>query len=112
MILVQAWKDKQNNYFGSDKWFYSGVTLSSGTAWTFVNFSGTNSLFGFHGREEGNRFMINSSGTSFMQWSWNSGASVDGEVWAGDTASFDGVSRSGVWLRTNTASQTAQIWTW
>ena len=110
--MVSSLTGRQFNYFGSDRWFYSGLSVGSSTSWAFVNFSGLNSGFGSHSHEEGARFMINSSGTSVCQWSWDSGVSIAGEVWAGDAATFDGVARSGVWIRAASVSQGIQLFYW
>ena len=110
--LVQSLSDKNWNYHGSDRFFYSGVSVNSGTAWSFVNFSGTSTGFGVHGREECNRMILASSGTSIVQWSFNSGTDIHGELWAGDNISMDGVQKSGLWVRASSASQGLQIWAW
>ena len=110
--MVQSLSDKQHNYFGSDRFFYSGATLSSGTAWTFVNFSGTNTGFGTHGNEESNRMILATSGTSYMQFSFDSGTSLHGELYGGDNITLDGVRKSGLWIRTNATTQVLQVWAW
>ena len=104
---------KKDQYFGSARDFYIGSTVGSTSAWTFFNFSGTNTGFGTANNILSNRFAIRSSGTSFIQWSINSGTTLSGELY-GTNATFtkDGVNVSGVWVRTNTASQGFQIWAW
>ena len=109
----QSIRDKEYQYFGSDRVYYSGLgDVGSATAWTFVNFSGTNTGFGTAGNERSQRFAITSSGTSFMQWSYNSGITLAGEVWNGNAITQDGVNVSGVWLRTNATGQKCQVWSW
>lgn len=110
--MPQAWQDKQFQYHGSARMFYSGCPLSSGTAWNWVNFSGTNTGFGTHGNEECQRMMIACSGNSLGQLSFNSGTSMHGDLYPADDLSFDGVNRSGCWLRTNANSQLFRIWAW
>ena len=112
MAYLQSLSDKQHNYFGSQKMFYLGSTTGSTSTWAFVNFSGTDTGFGAHGNDTSNRFLLASSGTSFVQWSWNSGTTLAGELYGGANITQDGVNRSGVWLRTNVASQGWQIWAW
>jgi len=110
--MVQAWQDRQKQYQGSDRIFYSGISLNSGAAWNWVDFSGTNSGFGTHGNEECNRFILASSGNSIGQLSFNSGTSLHGHIYPLDSLVLDGVQRSGCWLRTDAASQLFRIWAW
>lgn len=110
--MVQGLKDKKFQYFGSARTYYSGLTLGSTIAWSWIDFSGTDTGFGAHGITENQRFAIVSSGTSFMQWSWNSGASLGGELFGADSVTLDGINRSGVWLRSNAASQKVRLWAW
>ena len=110
--MVQGIRDKQFNYYGSSRGFYSGLGLGSTAAWSFVNFSGTNTGFGTAGNEESNRIMLASSGTSFAQWSYNSGLTIAGEVYGGDTATLDGVHQSGLWVRSKSAGNLVQVWGW
>ena len=110
--MVQSLTGKQHNYFGSTRGYYSGLGLGSTTAWSFVNFSGTNTGIGTQGNTEANRLIIASSGTSFAQFSYNSGLTLAGEVYGGDTITLDGVSQSGIWIRSNSASQLVQVWGW
>ena len=114
MAYPQNWEDKRNSYFGSNRCFYSGISIaSSGSSWTWVGISGDNTGFGSEGAEElSQRFAIAPSGTSQAQWSWNNGASVGGEVYGGQRVAFDGVNRSGVWVRSEKDTQLVQIWFW
>ena len=106
-------QDKKFFYFGSDRVYYSGVPIGSTVAYTFLGFSGTNTGFGTHGNESSNRIMISSSGTSYVQWSYTeSGTKPAGEVWGGNSATLDGVHKSGLWFRSNAASQAFQLWAW
>ena len=110
--MAQSWQDKQVQFQGSQRMFYSGCPLNSGTAWNWVGFSGTNTGFGPHGNEECNRFGIESSGTSVGQFSFNSGLSLHGDVFGAEAKVFDGVQRSGVWIRSNADSQNMRVWGW
>ena len=109
---MQAWQDKQYMYHGSDRMFYSGCTLNSGAAWNWVGISGLSNGFGTHGNTESQRFSIASSGNSIMELSFNSGTSIHADVYPGDTLTFDGVNRSGCWLRAKESSETARVWFW
>ena len=93
--------------------FYSGVTLASGTAYAFVDYSGTNSGFGTGQEVLSQRFSIVASGTSQAQWSWFSGTApyVNGELYGNQAIVLDGVSRSGVWVRSEKDSK-VQIFAW
>ena len=110
--MSQSWQDKQMQYHGSARMFYSGCPLNSGTAWNWVGFSGTNTGFGAHGNEESQRFAILSSGTSVAQLSFTSGTTIDGDIYPSDNLTFDGVNRSGCWIRSNTNSQLIRVWAW
>ncbi|MFA5133014.1 MAG: hypothetical protein WC444_06835 [Candidatus Paceibacterota bacterium] len=109
---MQGLQDKKYQYFGSDRMFYSGCPLNSGTAWNWVDFSGTNTGFGTHGNTECQRFALASSGTSVGQLSFNSGTSFHADIFPNDSLTFDGVNRSGCWLRSNTDSQVVRVWAW
>lgn len=110
--MPQGLSDKKYQYFGSDRSFYSGCALNSGTAWAWAGFSGTNTGFGAHGNELSQRFGIASSGTSVAQWSFDSGTSINGDLYQAEALVFDGVNRSGVWLRTSADSQVIRVWGW
>jgi len=112
--MVQSNTQSADQFHGSNKTYYSGLSLSSGAAWTNVSFSGTNWGFGPHSQEEGNRFLIAGSpgNTASIQWSWNSGTTVHGTVWSSEQIAMDGVKRQGVAIRTNTNSQQIRIWVW
>lgn len=110
--IVQSLSDKQHNYFGSARVYYSGVALGSTAAWNWVGFSGTNTGFGTHGNEECNRMTLAGSGNSICQWSFNSGASLAGELFGGDAFALDGPRVSGLWMRSSSASQLVQLWAW
>ena len=110
--MVQSIRDKQFNYYGSTRGYYSGISLGSTAAWSFAHFSGTNTGFGTASNEESNRIILASSGTSFAQWSYNSGLTIAGEVYGGDTITLDGIQQSGLWVRSNAASQLVQVWGW
>lgn len=107
-------RDKQYQYFGSNRIFYSGITLGSTTAYSFIAFSGTNTKFGAAGNELSNRLSLAASGTSFFQWAYVSGTAppVTGELWGGNTITQDGIHLSGLWMRSKSASQVLQIWAW
>jgi len=111
-MALQGLKDKKFQYYGSDRTFYSGIGLGSTVTWNFLGFSGTNTGFGAASQELSQRFAIASSGTSYMQWSWNSGLTVGGEVYPSDAVTLDGINQSGVWLRSNAASQLVRVWAW
>ena len=107
--------DKQFQFFGSDRVYYSGLAVGSTTKWTFVDFSGTDTGFGTAGNERCHKLTVVSSGTSFVQWSYVSGPNavqLAGEVWNGNAISMDGVNVSGIWVRSDTAAQSAQVWAW
>lgn len=110
--MGQSWQDKNYQFNGSDRMFYSGCPLNSGTLWTWVGFSGTDTGFGTHSNEECNRFGIAASGTSVGQFSFNSGTTIHGDIFGNEAIMFDGVQRSGCWLRSNTDSQNLRIWGW
>ena len=110
--MAQGLQDKKYQYYGSDRMFYSGCPLSSGTAWSWVGFSGTNTGFGPHGNTESQRFAIACSGNSVGQLSFNSGTSIHAHLYPADSLTFDGVNRSGCWLRTDVASQLFRVWAW
>lgn len=110
--MVQAWQDRQRQYQGSDRMFYSGCPLNSGAAWNWVGFSGTNTGFGTHGNEESNRFGIAASGTSVGQFSFDAGTSIHGDIFGSEAIMFDGVNRSGVYLRSNADTQNIRVWGW
>lgn len=110
--MSQSWQDKQMQYHGSARMFYSGCPLNSGTAWNWVGFSGTNTGFGAHGNEESQRFAIASSGNSIGQLSFDSGTSIHAHMYPSDSLTFDGLNRSGCWIRTDAASQHFRIWAW
>lgn len=105
---------KRDNYFGSSRAFYTGSTVGSTAAWTFINFSGTNTGFGTANNLLANRFLIAGSNTSFIQWSWNSGVALAGELGPTTIKEVyqDGINASGVWIRSNVATQIIQIWAW
>ena len=112
-MAEQGWQDKQNAYYGTEKnCFYSGVSLGSKAAWTWVGISGTNTGFGAHGNTVSQRLGLSTSGTSFFQWSYNGGISVAGEIYGGEAFVMNGISKSGLSLRTDTASQKIRIWAW
>lgn len=110
----QHLRDKQERYFGNhERNFYIGSVIGSTSAWTYINFSGTNTGFGPANQVLSNRFIIANSGTSFIQWSWNSGTTVHGELYRNpDGLAMDGISASGVWVRSNAATQGFRIWAW
>jgi len=110
--MVQGLKDKKYQYFGSNRVYYSGVPIGSTIAWSWVGFSGTNTGFGPHGNTENQRVALVSSGTSVMQWSYNSGLSIAGELFGGDSFTQDGVNVSGLWVRSSVASQKFRLWAW
>lgn len=107
-------KDKQYTYYGSTKGYYSGLAVGSTAAWAFVDFSGTTTGFGTASNELSNRISIVSSGTSYVEWALGSAATMPqaGEIWAGNGFTQDGVHVSGVWVRSDTASQAIQMWAW
>ena len=109
---MEGLKDKTWNYHGSDKSYYSGITINSGTSWQFINFSGTFTGFGTESNERNHRFAIVSSGASYMEWSYNNGSSQAGEVWNGNAITQDGVNISGVFLRSKTDAQKVQVFAW
>ena len=109
---MQAWQDKQKQFHGSERMYYTGCTYNSGASWNWIGFSGTNTGFGTHSNEECNRFSILSSGNSIGQMSMNSGTSIHAHIYPSDELVFDGVTRSGCWLRTDTNSQHFRIWAW
>lgn len=112
-MTQQATADKQTHYFGSQRMFYSGVSLTSGTAYAFVDYSGASSGFGAAQDVLSQRFSIVGSGTSQVQWSWFSGTTpyVNGEIYGNQAIVLDGVSRSGVWVRSEKVSK-VQIFAW
>lgn len=112
MSNSQSLRDKQYQFYGSDRVFYSGLNVGSTTAWSFYGFSGTNTGMGTAGNEVCNKFAIVSSGTSFVEWSYNSGTTLAGEIYNGQAVTMDGVNVSGIWLRSNIASQKVQVWSW
>lgn len=109
--MVQGLSDKQWRYFGSPRGYYSGLSLGSTAAWSWFGWSGTNTGFGSHGDEECQRVMIASSGNSYAQWSWNSGVSIGGELYSAEAYSFDGMFKSGIWMRSNAVSK-VKVWAW
>lgn len=109
---VQDFRERQKEYFGSQRNFYLASGIGSTSTWAFVNFSGTNTGFGQANNVVSNRIQIVSSGTSFVQYSFGSGVQVDGELYGGETQSRDGTSVSGLWLRSNASSQGYKIWAW
>jgi len=109
---MQGLQDKKYMYYGSDRMFYSGCPLNSGTAWNYVDFSGTNTGFGTHGNTECQRFSILSSGASIAQLSFNSGTSIHADIYAADSLTMDGVNRSGCWLRSSADTQVVRVWAW
>ena len=108
----QSLSDKKYQYYGSYRNFYSGCGLGSTAAWAFLNFSGTNTGFGAANNVLANRYALVSSGNSFIQWSWNSGITLGGELYGGQAFTQDGVNASGVWIRSNAASQLVKMWAW
>jgi len=110
--MVQAWQDRQKQFQGSERMFYSGCQYNSGASWNWVGFSGTNTGFGTHGNEECNRFILASSGNSVGELSFDGGTSLHGHIYPSDEIVLDGVLRSGCYIRTDAASQRFRVWAW
>ena len=108
---AQSLSDKKYQYFGSSRNYYTGSTIGSTSTWTFFNFSGTNTGFGPANNVLSNRITLVASGTSLIEWSYNSGASTAGILW-GDAFAQDGVNVSGLWIRSNAATQVFRLWAW
>ena len=111
---MQALRDKKNNYYGSQRMFYSGCPVGSTTAWNWVGFSGAGTGFGADGNTEANRIMIIGSNTSVVQFSFDAGTTIHGELGgnANDKLEFHGVNYSGLHVRASAASQKVRIWAW
>lgn len=110
---LQHIKDVERAYKASNRWYYTGSVIGSTSAYTFFNFSGTNSGFGPDNNVVSNRIQIVASGgnTAVIQYGIGSNI-VQGELWAGETQSIDGKNASGLWIRTNTATQQFRLWAW
>ena len=111
----QTMSDKRYQFYGSNRVYYSGVPLGSTTAWYWINPSGTDKGFGTNNNILCNRIQLVSSGTSVMQWSYNSGLTIAGDLWGGNATSQDGVNVSGLWVRSDVgaaSSQKFQAWFW
>lgn len=111
----QALIDKQHKFFGSDRGFFTGATVNSGTAFTvFLNFSGTNTGIGADQQTHGNRIEIQASGgnNANVFFSFDSGTSVHGIVQPTGTTSRDGISANNITLRTDTNSQVVYVSVW
>lgn len=109
---IQGLRDKQFRYFGSQRMYYSGLTVGSTTAWNTYVFSGTNNGFGISSDVLSQRFAVVSSGASSVEFSFNAGTTVAGEVFPGQAITLDGVNKSGVDLRAVAAGQLVQVWAW
>lgn len=106
-------RDKQYKYYGSNRNFYSGCSLASGTAYLYVGFSGTTTGFGTASNELSQRIAIASSGVSTGEWSLRgTGTFPDGAVYAGEALTFDGVETSGLWIRSNADNSVVRVWGW
>jgi len=105
--------DKQYQFFGANRWFFTGLNLISGSGWTAIDFSGVGG-FGANQAVLGHRFMIVKSGTSAasaIEWSWDGGTTIAGTTRYAASLSFDGISKSGVAVRA-TATLSGQIYVW
>jgi len=112
--MVQGLRDKQYQYFGSNRSFYSGCSMNSGTAYLYVGFSGTNTGFGTASNELSQRIALASSGVSTAEWAFNSGTDAfpDGALYGNEALTFDGVNQSGLWLRSNADNSKVRVWGW
>ena len=113
--MAQGLRDKQYQYFGSNRNFYSGCSLSSGTAYLYVPFSGTTTGFGTASNELSQRIAIASSGVSTAEWTFTSGTTAPfphGAIYGNEALTFDGVNHSGLWLRSNADNSKVRVWGW
>ena len=114
----QSINDKKYRYFGSSRMFYSGLSLGSTPTYSYVSFSGTNTGFVLESTNTtdslSQRFALASSGTSSADWTWTSGTDAfpHGTIYGGEAFVFDGVNRSGLWVRSSSAGNVIRVWAW
>lgn len=110
-MTTQHLEDKKYQYFGSNRFFAVEQSLGSTSAYTFITFSGTNSGFLAEGLELSQRTGVASSGTSVAEITPFSGGQVL-PIYGRDALVFDGLNLSGLWIRSNAASQVIRITAW
>mgnify|MGYP001601850230 CR=1 FL=1 len=112
----QSLSDKKGNYFGSDRQYYSGLVPGSTSTFNWIDFSGTNTGFGTANNVLSQRWQIVASGGNarIIDWSWLSGTTpyIQGTVIPGEAITQDGVSRSGVWIRSSESTAQVRVWAW
>lgn len=111
---VQDYKENQKSYQGSMKTYFLGSTIGSGAAFSFIDFSGTNTGFGTANSVLCNHLEIKASGGALVSWKFVSGAStpIDGELLNTENIQLNGISRSGLWIRSDTTNTKIRIWAW
>lgn len=113
----QALYDKKVQFYGSTRWFATGLSISSGTSYVFTNFSGTSTGFGPDHNVLANKVMMCSSGgnTIPVNFMFRSGTQCAGTLQAnGNAVTFDGINTSGVWFRcgSSTSAQVVYVYAW
>lgn len=115
--VAQSLSDKKYQYFGSNRYYVTGTGVGSATAFTFIDFSGTNTGFGPANGLLSQRIILTTSGTSTYQYSFVGSPAqytdpVTGRVLPSSTKVFDGSNHSGVWIRTDVASRVLFVEAW
>ena len=117
-LTGQSLSDKKHQFYGSSRNYFDRTLYNSGTAFTYIDFSGTYTGFGLANNVLSNHIHIKTSGATtdgiFTQWKFVSGATtpIDGALDSTDNIYLDGVNRSGLWIRVNTNATRVWIWAW
>lgn len=110
---VQDSSAKRDQYFGSFRNYYSGLIPGSTSAYTFIGFSGTNTGFGTANNILSNRITIVASGGNARAIDFQIISGIlGGEMYPGEAFARDGVSVSGIWIRSSEATGQVRIWGW
>lgn len=103
---IGALNDKRSLFFGSNRCFYTGLTITSGTDWLALNPSGTLTGFGSASNEFSTKLKVVTSGANTTQLSFDAGSSLAFEYYGTEADVLDGIRVGSIWVRANGLSIT------